>query len=259
MTTLQITPAEKNIAVTGGYGHLGRAITDSLSKNGANVFVLARGHEKFKDTFGEDAKTNNIVYVNADISSEESIESAFELIKERTGGLDGLINNAYYTRGQSNKELTRDDFNYTIDGTLSSVFSCINRVIPFLSQGASILNVSSIYGVVAPDFETYAGSPQFPNPPHYGAAKAGVIQLTKYYASLLGPKGIRVNAISPGPFPSKEVQADFQFMKELSKRTLLGRFGEPEELAGIFTFLMSDAAKYITGQNFIVDGGWTTT
>ncbi|HKB44766.1 MAG TPA: SDR family oxidoreductase, partial [Chitinophagaceae bacterium] len=95
------------------------------------------------------------------------------------------------------------------------------------------------------------------NPPHYGAAKAGILQLTKYYASYLGSSGITVNCVTPGPFPSLEVQKNHKFIEKLSARTLLGRIGKPEDLAGAFVFLSSDAANFITGQNLVVDGGWT--
>ncbi|GAK94377.1 3-oxoacyl-[acyl-carrier protein] reductase [Nonlabens ulvanivorans] len=114
-----------------------------------------------------------------------------------------------------------------------------------------------MYGVLAPDFSIYKDCPQFLNPPHYGAAKAGVIQLTKYYASYLGGYNINVNTVTPGPFPSLGVQENLNFVEELKKKTVLGRIGFPEDLAGIFTFLVSDAANYVTGQNFIIDGGWT--
>ena len=154
--------------------------------------------------------------------------------------------------------MSKEDFNYTLDASLTSVFNCIKMIIPFLHKGSSIVNVSSMYGVVAPDFKVYSESQEYLNPPHYGAAKAGIIQLTKYYASLLGENEIRVNSVSPGPFPNKTVQENSIFIKELEKRTVFGRIGLPEEVAGIFTFLMSDAAGFITGQNFIVDGGWTT-
>ena len=152
--------------------------------------------------------------------------------------------------------MSREEFNYTLDGTLSAVFECIKLSLPYLNEEASIVNVSSMYGVVAPDFDAYLDCPEYLNPPHYGAAKAGVIQLTKYYASYLGKRGLRVNAISPGPFPNYTIQENKGFMEELKERTLLDKYGLPEELAGIFVFLMSDAAKFITGQNFSVDGGW---
>jgi gluconate 5-dehydrogenase len=155
--------------------------------------------------------------------------------------------------------MTDDEWAYGIDGSLNSVFRCIREVIPyFKSQGAGkIINVSSMYGIVAPQFEVYDDFPQFLNPPHYGAAKAGIIQLTKYYASYLGKLNINVNAVTPGPYPSDKVQKSDGFVKELEKKTCLNRIGNPEDLAGAFVFLASDASNYITGHNIVVDGGWT--
>ena len=256
---LDTNPTGKVILITGGYGHLGKAITASLLKSGAFVYVGARNLEKFKKVFKDELKTSeqSLRFLNCDINSSESIANALKELIKKEGRLDGLINNAFAARGQSPYEMSRADFNYTLDGSLSSVFDVIKLAIPHLSGEASIINVSSMYGMIAPDFEAYKDCPEYLNPPHYGAAKAGVIQLSKYYASLLGGKGVRVNAVSPGPFPSEPIQENKIFMKELRKHTLLGRYGLPEELAGIFTFLMSDSAKYITGQNFAVDGGWT--
>lgn len=254
---LRILPTDKNIIVTGGYGHLGSAITESLAKHQANVYVLARSKEKFNQAFDESSLKARIHFLEGDIASSQSLEAAFLRFNKERGSIDGIINNAFYAKGQSPETMDRADYNYTLDGTLTSVFESIKLSLPFLSDNASIVNVSSMYGMVAPDFKAYQDCPEYLNPPHYGAAKAGVIQLSKYYASLLGEKGIRVNAVSPGPFPSNPIQENEIFMKELEKRTLLGRYGMPEELAGIFTFLMSDASKFITGQNFAVDGGWT--
>jgi gluconate 5-dehydrogenase len=146
-----------------------------------------------------------------------------------------------------------------LDGTLSSVFRVIKALIPIYKQQqkGKIINVSSMYGNVAPQFEVYTEYPEYLNPPHYGAAKAGVIQLTKYYASYLGQFNVQVNCVTPGPFPSPKVQGTQGFITELEKRTCLGRIGKPEELAGAFVFLASDASNFITGQNIVVDGGWT--
>lgn len=259
INVLDIRPTGKVIVITGGYGHLGRAICASLLESGATIYVAARTQEKFKTVFKEELKTSEqrLHFLKCDINSTVSIANAFRELINFEGRLDGLINNAFASRGQSPYKMSREDFNYTLDGSLGSVFEVIKQAIPFLGEGACIVNVSSMYGIVAPDFNAYQDSPEFLNPPHYGAAKAGVIQLSKYYSSLLGERGIRVNSVSPGPFPSYQVQNDSLFMTQLKKRTLLGRIGLPEELAGIFTFLMSDAAKYITGQNFVVDGGWT--
>ena len=256
---LNTLPADKVVIVTGGYGHLGRAISASLLDNGAIVYVAARNEKKFKEIFENELHSGDkpLYFLYCDINSSESINACLAKVFDIEGRIDGLINNAFSSRGQSPYEMSRDDFNYTLDGTLASMFDIIKQINPYIIEGGSIVNVSSMYGMVAPDFSVYKDSPEFLNPPHYGAAKAGVIQLSKYYASLLGNRSIRVNSVSPGPFPSKSVQDDTQFIEQLKKRTLLDRYGLPEELAGIFTFLMSDASKYITGQNLIIDGGWT--
>ncbi|HMV91731.1 MAG TPA: SDR family oxidoreductase, partial [Cyclobacteriaceae bacterium] len=172
---------------------------------------------------------------------------------------DVLINNAFYSAGQSPEQMTDDEWSVGMDGALGSVFRCIRAIIPIMKNQRSgkIINVASMYGMVAPDFRAYDNSPNFLNPPHYGAAKAGVIQVTRYYASYLGKDGITVNCVSPGPFPSQAVQADQDFIARLRERTVLGRIGSPEELSGLFVFLSSEAANFITGQNIAVDGGWT--
>ena len=113
-----------------------------------------------------------------------------------------------------------------------------------------------MYGHVAPDYKLY-DSPKYANPPSYGAAKAGVIQLTKYFASFLSKNNIRVNCISPGPFPYKKTQIENpQFIKRLAQKILLNRIGNPYEIKGASILLCSRAGSYINGQNICVDGGW---
>ncbi len=114
-----------------------------------------------------------------------------------------------------------------------------------------------MYGVVSPDPRIYTETTR-PNTPEYGAAKAGLLQLTRYLACQLGPMCIRVNSISPGPFPAPAVQqADPEFIRRLGHKNPLGRIGSPDELAGPVVFLASDASSYVTGANIVVDGGWT--
>jgi gluconate 5-dehydrogenase len=250
----EVLPKGKNVIITGGYGYLGKAITESLAHYGANVFVAARNEQKFSTIFEHH---KNVHFIECDISSSESIERAFKEFCDGGNKLDGLINNAFYARGQSPTEMSRADFTFTLDGCLSSVFDCIKHAMPIMSEGGSIINVSSMYGMIAPDFNVYETSPEYLNPPHYGAAKAAIIQLTKYYASFLGERGVRVNAVTPGPFPNTTVQKNDEFISELKKRTLINRFGLPQDLAGIFGFLISNSSSFITGQNFVVDGGWS--
>ena len=122
---------------------------------------------------------------------------------------------------------------------------------------ASIVNISSMYGKVAPNPSVYESLDNV-NPLLYGAMKAALIQATKYLSSQMSMKGIRVNSVSFGAFPSKEVQIKMpKFIKSLSNQTHLGRIGKPEEASGIINFLLSNESSYITGADIPVDGGWT--
>lgn len=250
----------KVVLLTGGYGYLGRAIASSLIYHGAKVYVLGRTLKKFKDAFNENAELNKrLLFQKCDISKTKSIKEAFDVISRRENKIDVLINNAFYIKGQDPYEMTDEEWSIGIAGSLSSVFKCIREILPYFKKNESckIISTSSMYGVSAPDFSIYEEFPEFLNPPHYGAAKAGIVQLTKYYASLLGDRNVTVNCVTPGPFPNKKVQDSKGFIEALEDKTCLNRIGEPEDLAGTFVFLSSDAANYITGQNIIVDGGWT--
>lgn len=256
MSVYSLRLDSKVIIVTGGYGYLGKAIVESLAFHGANVIVAARTEDKFNEAF---KNASNVDFLNFDISNTDSIINGYKKVVDKYGKIDVIINNAVYLKGQSPETMTDEEWSYGIDGTLNSVFKAIREIIPIYKEqgGGKIINVSSMYGVIAPDFSIYDESPQFFNPPHYGAAKAAVIQLTKYYASYLGKLNIQVNTVTPGPFPSETVQKNNVFVEQLKSKTCLNKIGMPEDLAGIFTFLSSDAANFITGQNFIVDGGWT--
>lgn len=251
----------KVIILTGGYGYLGKAIAESLLYHEAIVYVLGRDEAKFIQAFPDTTINRpHLNFIKGDISTSESIINSFQSVFEKEGKIDVLINNAFYSKGQSPEEMSDEEWSYCIDGTLSSVFRTTRSIIPFFKTNGSgkIINVSSMYGVVAPQFEIYDDFPDFLNPPHYGAAKAGVIQLTKYYASYLGQFNIQVNAVTPGPFPSDEVQSEMGFIDALKSKTCLNKIGKPEDLAGAFVFLASNTSNFITGQNIIVDGGWTS-
>ncbi|APD05872.1 3-oxoacyl-[acyl-carrier-protein] reductase [Flavobacteriaceae bacterium UJ101] len=252
---------DKNVLITGGYGYLGKAMTLGLLKQNATVIVLGRSKERFDDVFKNELDKPD--FEKFDISSSSTtIKNIFLDIEKKYGKIDVLINNAFYAiAGGEMDDFDDDAFRIGIEGTLDSVHKCIKSIIPiFRKQGkGKIINIASMYGMVSPDFKVYKDNEMFLNPPQYGAAKAGVIQLTKYFASLLGRENICVNAISPGPFPSIEVQKSETFITNLSAKTLLGRIGSPEELQGVCVFLSSDSSNYVTGQNIAVDGGWTTT
>jgi gluconate 5-dehydrogenase len=247
----------QSILISGGYGYLGAAMARGVAERGARVFVLGRHQAKFDDHFADDPRLS---FVRCDLASSASIRAAFEQVYSLHGSLDVLVNNGMYFRGNDPMNISDEDWNFSIDGALSSVYRCIREAGPFLErqQSGNIITISSMYGMVSPDFRVYEAAPASFNPPQYGAAKAALIQLTKYFANLLGPLNVRVNAISPGPFPNTMVQKNQNFMRDLAVRTALGRIGRPEELVGALVFLASPASTYVTGHNLVVDGGWTS-
>jgi gluconate 5-dehydrogenase len=195
------------------------------------------------------------------VSSTDEVKQAFSRVFEEHQAIDVLVNNAVSVRGRDPLQISDPEWEYSVDGALSSVYRCIREVAPYLVRNGrgKIINISSMYGMVSPDFRIYEDCPAFLNPPHYGAAKAGVIQLTRYFARYLGPHNIQVNCISPGPFPNESVQHNQGFVHALEERTALGRIGRPEDLVGAVVFLSSAAADFVTGHNLVVDGGWTIT
>ena len=249
----------KVAVVTGGYGHLGRGFCKGLADAGASVVAAGPNCDKFKRAF-ERSNNCKIAFERMDVSSEESIKTAFENIYKRTRRIDILVNGAFYSRGFGDPaEMSSSDWDYGVDGMLNSVFRCIKLVVPYMRRAkkGNIINISSMYGVVSPDFSIYKGHERQFSQPNYGATKAGVIQLTRYYAVYLAGYGIRVNCVSPGAFPKPEVMKQKKFSEKLLAKIPMGRIGRPDELKGAVVFLASDASSYMTGQNIIIDGGWT--
>lgn len=249
----------KTAVITGGAGHLGTAMCAALAEMGANIVIGSRDEKKgastasaLSEAFGVQASA-----IRLDITDPDNIETALALIEEKHGSLDVLINNAWSGNKNSFESISIDDWQYDVDVCLNGVFYTVKKAFPYLKESKGVIvNIASMYGHVAPDYRIYAGTDHV-NPPSYGAAKAGVIQLTKYLASFLAPHGIRVNAISPGPFPFGDILNNAQFIGALKAKTMLDRIGVPEDLKGPIALLCSDAGGYMTGQNICVDGGWT--
>jgi len=247
--------------VTGGYGHLGKAMSRSLAAFNATVIVAGRSEEKYTTAFDKNERAV-IGFEEMDITHSKSVNNCIERVSKDFGCIDILINNAHAAKGNSQENMSDDDWSYTMEGVVGSVHKCIRAVIPFMKKHKSgkIINISSMYGMVSPDFRLYEGNDceAYTNPPHYGAAKAAMIQLTKYYAVLLGKYNIQVNAVSPGPFPNKTIQRENPaFIERLKNKNPMGKIGQPEDVAGIIALLSSGASDFINGQNIQVDGGWT--
>lgn len=249
----------KTVFITGGAGHLGTAMCEALAELGANIVIGSRDEAKSAAIASDlsekfDVRTRG---VQLDITDPESLAPALALVEEEFGGLDILINNAWSGKKNTFESISFEDWKYDIDVCLNGVFYTTKKAFPYLKKAKGVIvNVASMYGHVAPDYKMYVGT-DHANPPSYGAAKAGVIQLTRYLASFLSPHGIRVNAISPGPFPFSEILKNEAFIGALEAKTMLNRIGDPEDLKGVIALLCSDASGYMTGQNICVDGGWT--
>ena len=246
--------------VPGGAGYLGQAISEALAEQGANLYVASRDREKCEKYAAALSAKFGIRTMGGclDITNIDSIRENIDSCIASFGQIDILVNDAWSGNKNTFDTISFEDWNYDINVCLNGVFYTIKEVVPFLEQTHGvILNIASMYGHIAPDYRMYDGK-RYANPPSYGAAKAGVIQLTKYLSSFLAEKNIRVNAISPGPFPFKSTQQENEdFIKRLSSKNIIGRIGEPDDLKGAVALLCSDASKYMTGQNICVDGGWT--
>jgi gluconate 5-dehydrogenase len=248
--------------VTGGAGHLGTAISAVLAELGARVVIASRDREKCQRRSEEIEETLDVeaepVGFELDVMEKESTEECVHKINKRFGSISILVNNAWHGNKNTWESIDYGDWSHDVDMSLNSVFRTTKICFGDLKETEGIvLNVGSMYGHVAPDYRLYEGE-DTANPPSYGAAKAGVIQFTRYLASFLAKHDIRANAISPGAFPFPEVAEEKpEFMERLRDKSPLARIGQPEELKGAVALLCSEASSYMTGQNVCVDGGWT--
>jgi NAD(P)-dependent dehydrogenase (short-subunit alcohol dehydrogenase family) len=190
----------------------------------------------------------------------------FETVRRFFAGrhrIDVLINNAVSMTPKSFDQTMPDDFDQTFRSTVTAAFEAVRAARPALVRAASatgdasVINVATMYAKVSPDPKLYRELSQM-SPPHYGAAKAGLVQMTRHLAAELGTARVRVNALSPGPFPRGEVAAsDPDFAARLASRTMLGRVADAPEIRGPILFLASTASSFVTGTVLAADGGWT--
>lgn len=251
----------KTVVITGGAGHLGSAMSEVLVAYGANLYIMGKDHHKNKELSDKlkekysSAKCESIIF---DIDNKDSVKMAINSIIKEEKGIDVLINNAAYYCARIFHEYTDDEWLQGMNGTINGVYRVTKFVLPYMMEAkkGNIINIASMYGMVAPDMRIYGNSGQN-NPANYGAGKAAIIQLTKYIASVYARYGIRANSISPGPFPNENVQKNKDFINNLCSKNPMNRIGVPEDLQGIILYLASDASSYTNGQNIAIDGGWT--
>lgn len=259
MNTMEMFSLNGKVAIlTGGCGWLGQAMAEALSDAGATVYVAGTSYDKYRQVYG---LAGVIKFVPIDIMSSRSISDAYRKVREQEDQIDILVNNAAHVEGGGKRpeDITDDEWAGCQRGVMESVFKCIREIIPYMStNGGSIINIASMYGIVSPNLSMYDDvcSPYL-NPVDYGACKAGVIQMTRYFGAYLIKRRIRVNAIAPGTFPSPEVQNNKEFLHRLNEKNPAGRIGVPADLKGTIIYLASNASSYVVGQTIQVDGGWT--
>jgi len=237
----------KVIIVTGGSGLLGREIVSDLILKGA-IAINA--------DINEDTDLDNNTF-KIDITVEKSIIDSVETISKYYGKIDGLVNNAYPRTkdwGTKFEDISYESWQKNVDVQMNTTFLFIQKLMPeLLRTKGSIVNMASIYGVVGNDMTIYENT-NIGTAAQYSAIKGGIINLTRYLASYYGKKGVTLNCVSPGGIFDNQ---DAVFVSNYEKKVPLGRMGTPKDIAPIVSFLLSEEAKYITGQNIIVDGGWT--
>ena len=227
--------------VTGALGTLGPVWTSALAGAGATVV-------------GIDVREGEGV-VHGDVTDRASLEHVLAEVVREHGTPAVLVNNA----GIDVPPGTSDDasFRETLDVNIAGVYNATQVFGAAMCEagGGSIVNIGSLYASIAPIPAFYDHlDPPFTKPAAYGASKAAVVNLTRYFARLWGPKGVRVNALSPG---GVRCDQDSEFMRKYAERVPLGRMAGPADLVGPMLFLASDASAYVTGQELRVDGGFT--
>ena len=197
-------------------------------------------------------------FVNCDITDSQSVDAALDAVVSHYGRIDGLVNNAYPRTkdwGTPFEEIQFASWKANVDMQLNSMFYISQQVLKGMKERKSgnIVNIASIYGVVGNDWTVYEGT-SIVSPAAYAAIKGGVINFTRYLAALYGKDGIRINCVSPGGIFNNQSEP---FVRAYEKKVPMQRLGKPDDIAPAVSFLLSDEAEYITGQNLIVDGGWT--
>jgi NAD(P)-dependent dehydrogenase (short-subunit alcohol dehydrogenase family) len=245
--------------LTGAAGWLGSVMSRALAEAGAMLAVTSRSGERAAE-FAATLPGGGHIGLEFDQGDAGSIPGLVHEVVERLGRIDILVNNAYGGTAPSIESATAEDFDRAYHTGVTAYFLLAREVADHLrSRGApgSIINIASMYGVVASYPDAYTGLP-VNSPPNYHGLKGGLVHLTRHLAVYWAKDNIRVNAISPGPFPTDKTQERLpEFIQRLDQKVPMGRMGRPEELKGLVVLLASEAGSYITGQNILVDGGWT--
>lgn len=234
---------------------MGREVVKGFHDFGADVAVVDWKIDKIEGI------GHGIEYFQCDLENTDNLRDVLRQAAGDSQIIDILVTMAANLGAGVQNDVENMDDEYWakgIDGTVGYTFRTIRESIPYMknSKAGSIINIGSLYAVGAPDPRTYFDTP-FSSTPNYGAGKAATVELTRFCAAYLAKYGIRSNSVSPGSYPHTNVQENELFKSRLEAKTMLGRIGYPDDLVGVMVFLASEASKYITGENIMVDGGQT--
>lgn len=245
----------KLVLVTGGAGLLGSAFCTAIVDNGGRVVIAEKNIDAANEL--QLRLGVNAFVIHLDITNPSSVADSILDIEKNCGRIDALVNNAYPRNANYGRHLESvdyEDFCENVSTHLGGYFLMMQKYSEYfvMRGGGSIINLASIYGVIAPKFEIYDGT-DMTTPVEYAAIKSSIIHLTKYFAQYYKKKGIRVNTISPGGILDAQPES---FLTEYNKRSGLAGMLQTNDLKGVLVFLLSDAASSITGQNIVVDDGF---
>lgn len=252
--------SEKIIVVIGGAGLLGEVFVTSLIENNATIVIADININKCKQIAAKILQTydKEIVSIGVNINTIESVQLLISSVSEKFGHIDAVVNTAYPRNknyGRKFEEVSYSDFCENINLNLGGYFLVAQQFAEFFKkQGyGNIINISSIYGNIAPRFQVYENT-NMTMPVEYAAVKAGLNHLTRYIAKYYKGHNIRVNTISPGGIFDSQPE---MFLSEYKKFALNKGMLDKEDISGTLIYLLSDMSKYVNGQNIIVDDGWT--
>lgn len=252
---------DKVIITTGGAGLIGKEFVKRVANEGGVSIIAdissAKSH-KVKEELEGQVERGTIDYINLDITSKESVSEMIETTSKKYGRIDGLINNAYPRNsnyGRKFEDVEFSDFCENINMNLGGIFLISQQIVDYFKQQGSgnIVNIASVYGVIAPRFGVYDNT-KMTMPVEYSVIKSGLIHLTKYMAKYLKGSNIRINCISPGGI--FDFQPD-EFVKKYNSYCLSKGMLDKGDLAGTLVYLLSDMSKFVNGQNIIVDDGFS--